>query len=213
MIFGRPQIFRIHKSQDACIYTVMRIDSIDFEFELNDKMFLGVLCKLGHNYEQTGKSPRYKKSPGCCRVCHEMRRRKWLGNNSLRMKELQKKWNASHKKHHNEWKKKYRTKHPFKRYLAHAKHRAKELTALEHLVDEIYLEEQWIKQNGKCYWLKFAIDIDVPTQSLYKATLDRLVPSKGYVRGNVVWASRFANVGRSNVPAEEFEKFINRICK
>jgi hypothetical protein len=184
------------------------IEDIDFEFILNDKMFLGTLCKRGHDYENTGKSPRYKKVPGSCRICHEIRRRQWLVENSSRMKELQRTWNSSHKKHHAEWKRKFRKQKPFLRYLG----RARRVSHIkENLIDASYLEEQWFKQDGKCYWLKVNLEIEAASNSLTKATLDRLIPEMGYTKENVVWASRFANIGRGNVPVKDFTAFLQVI--
>ena len=39
-------------------------------------------------------------------------------------------------------------------------------------------------------------------------SLDRLDNVLGYVRGNVVWASRFANCGRGEMNVEQFQGFL-----
>lgn len=41
------------------------------------------------------------------------------------------------------------------------------------------------------------------------AELDRLIPDKGYVKGNVHWISRRANRIKSDATVEELEKIIS----
>ena len=44
-------------------------------------------------------------------------------------------------------------------------------------------------------------------------SLDRIVPEKGYVKGNVMWVCDKANTMKSNANAEELKKFAKWIRK
>lgn len=44
-----------------------------------------------------------------------------------------------------------------------------------------------------------------------KAELDRLVPSKGYVKGNVRWISRRANRIKSDATIDELKKILKYV--
>lgn len=45
--------------------------------------------------------------------------------------------------------------------------------------------------------------ISTPRHAM-KPSLDRIRPELGYVAGNVVWATNFANRARGDMPFEEF---------
>lgn len=75
------------------------------------------------------------------------------------------------------------------------------------------LKNQFEAQNGKCYW--FDIDLD-PLLVFEKGnpmaiSADRLDNKKGYVKGNFVISSRFANLGRRDCPEEKFKEIIKSI--
>lgn len=76
---------------------------------------------------------------------------------------------------------------------------------------EDYLERLWNAQAGKCFWIEMEIAHDLPKNHPRKATLDRLDPALGYVVGNVVWASSFANRGRVDYSADEFKLFLEQL--
>ena len=65
-------------------------------------------------------------------------------------------------------------------------------------IDHTYLEGLFYEQNGRCAYLKTIIDpIDVfiPNHPL-APSVDRIDNSLGYIRDNVVIATRFANRGK-----------------
>ena len=77
-------------------------------------------------------------------------------------------------------------------------------------IDYSYLENLFNKQGGKCYWLNTVINpMDVFTSHHPLApSIDRLDNNKGYVPGNVVITTRFANCGRRNTK----DKFFSEHC-
>tara|TARA_Y100000004_G_C8641095_1_gene297081 strand:- start:41 stop:451 length:411 start_codon:yes stop_codon:yes gene_type:complete len=77
-------------------------------------------------------------------------------------------------------------------------------------IDDVYLEDLFNKQNGKCYWLDTIInpmDAFTPHHPL-APSVDRLDNEKGYVKDNVVITTRFANCGRRNAE----DKFFREHC-
>lgn len=73
-----------------------------------------------------------------------------------------------------------------------------------------YLEKMWHAQHGRCYWLGIPMLFgrQAPTRHPQKASLDRLDGRIGYMQGNVVWASNFANRGRGELDSKAFHKFL-----
>ncbi len=73
-------------------------------------------------------------------------------------------------------------------------------------IDWIYLQNQWFKQDGKCYWSGYPID----PQGIYERnnplamSLERRDDALGYVPGNVVLALRLFNLGRQTTPEDIF---------
>lgn len=77
-------------------------------------------------------------------------------------------------------------------------------------IDVDYLMEMWREQGGKCYWL--GIDLlggDADPCHPGKVSLDRLDNTKGYVPGNVVLSSAFANMGRNIYDAHKFSDWLS----
>lgn len=68
-------------------------------------------------------------------------------------------------------------------------------------------KKEWHKKNSERLSKKYK-------ERYYKnkeavAELDRLIPDKGYVKGNVHWISRRANRIKSDATVEELEKIIS----
>lgn len=81
-----------------------------------------------------------------------------------------------------------------------------------------YVMDLWQKQSGKCYYtgadLKFTLpntNIGFPKKDA--PSLDRLIPNKGYVRGNVVWCVWWANRMKYEMEEEEFYNRIQNIMR
>lgn len=84
-----------------------------------------------------------------------------------------------------------------------------------------YIIDLYKSQNGKCYYT----GKDLTTVSFrgeghqivkfdkyhYQASLDRLVPEKGYVKGNVVWCGWLVNTCKNLLTEEQFYEFCNTV--
>jgi hypothetical protein len=67
------------------------------------------------------------------------------------------------------------------------------------------LRRIWLHQEGKCFWLGVQLDFSVGgARHPMRPSIDRLVASAGYVVGNVVWSTNFANRARGELGASEF---------
>lgn len=71
-----------------------------------------------------------------------------------------------------------------------------------------WLKEQFEKQQYKCFYSGVYMDT---TKKLFKPTLERLDPSGGYTKDNVVLATYFFNMGRNNAPVEQVYEMIEKI--
>lgn len=75
----------------------------------------------------------------------------------------------------------------------------------------IYLSTLLEQQKRKCFYT----DVDLvwgrghkQTDSRFRATVDKIEPSKGYVIGNVVWCSRRANIIKSDLTLDEMKLWM-----
>lgn len=78
-------------------------------------------------------------------------------------------------------------------------------------IDDI--KDLWHKQNGKCYWLGIDMsleDLEIKN-SPFAVSVERLDNNLGYVHGNIVLASRFANRGRGAYNGEDFSERLNHL--
>lgn len=173
---------------------------------LNQKMFLGVLCKRRHDFQGSGKSRRYKSSPGVCVDCNHDKSWRWAHENPVRAAELKSAWWANNRELGRTY---ARRKRALQDHVSRAYLSAKGRRDTTCTITEEALRALWATQSGKCYWLGIEMDPAAPRGSPAKPTLDRLVPALGYVDGNVVWSSSFANLGRNNTSAEAFRSFID----
>lgn len=103
----------------------------------------------------------------------------------------------------------YELKKWAKKLFQHAKKHAK--SPVE--IDEAFIEELYVKQNGKCFW--FNVDLKPSNIAKYpfQPSLDRLDREKGYTRDNVVLACYTANIGRNTSTVEIFQEFIKELKK
>jgi len=63
----------------------------------------------------------------------------------------------------------------------------------------------WREQGGMCFWTGEPLDFAVGSaRHMFRPSIDRLEARKGYVAGNIVWASNFANRARGDASPSEF---------
>lgn len=100
----------------------------------------------------------------------------------------------------------FNRKHPFRRKLTYIKARAKAKGIPCELTEE-YLEELW---TGTCPVFETPLSWPYEGESEHndptsktQPSLDRIIPAKGYVPGNVVWLSALANTIKTTANAYE----------
>ena len=74
------------------------------------------------------------------------------------------------------------------------------------------LKDQYNKQGGKCYWMDYKLNPNDIFESRNNAAMscDRLDNDKGYVKGNFVITTRFANLGKRTMSNRKFRIFMER---
>lgn len=76
-----------------------------------------------------------------------------------------------------------------------------------------YMVELWERQRGRCHYS--GIELQTPTygsgRNLYGPSIDRIRPEKGYTKGNVVWASFICNIGKSDLPVDDYIKICRAV--
>lgn len=84
---------------------------------------------------------------------------------------------------------------------------------LTHEITQQDILDLWENQNGLCYWLGIPMSQENRgTRVLDKVSLERIDPTVGYIKENVVLATTFANLGKSNNSPEDFSLFLKLIC-
>lgn len=157
------------------------------------RTYVGSLCKRKHD-DGSGGSLRYDGSGACVACIQETNEAYRASGKSLeRGRE--------------------RLKDHFYRYYLGARRNGPK-RGHECTITPDFLRDLWNRQGGRCYWLGIPLDLTNTRRRgnhPAKATLERLDGAKGYVPGNVVWASSFANQGRGVATVEEFATFLGGI--
>lgn len=78
-------------------------------------------------------------------------------------------------------------------------------------IDFDYILTVYEEQEGKCFYAK--IPLEFGTNGLRSASLERLDSTHGYVRGNVVLASKAMNHAKNRAPKDDFINFISQIME
>lgn len=108
-------------------------------------------------------------------------------------------------------------RNPWKKLLKHIKvsGRRNLKTKKNVTITERDLKEQFINQNGRCYWFKIKLNPKHIHKKSYPLSIsaDRLDNNRGYDKENVVICSRLANLGRGNCPPEIFRKIVRKLIK
>lgn len=72
-----------------------------------------------------------------------------------------------------------------------------------------YMADLWESQSGKCYYTRITLKHN--SRSLSGAQIDRIIPSKGYVAGNVVWSSKGFNNLKNDATLDELTEYFSQI--
>ena len=84
------------------------------------------------------------------------------------------------------------------------RHKCKRL-GIKFDLDSDYLNEIY-PQDSMCPLMKVKMEFSHLSSTPITPTIDRINPKKGYTKGNVAWISMKANVWKSDVPVEFFDK-------
>jgi hypothetical protein len=76
-------------------------------------------------------------------------------------------------------------------------------------LDSEHILQLFQKQGRRCYWLGIPLVPSIRARDPQRPSLDRLKLERGYVRGNIVIASAFANLGRSVTDVKRFAEFVS----
>lgn len=82
-------------------------------------------------------------------------------------------------------------------------------TTREFTIDADYMYELWIQQKGICYLTGFTLLVQ--KQSPYALSIDKIIPSLGYVKGNVKWCCWMANRAKGDLSMQELLVLCNAI--
>ena len=102
-----------------------------------------------------------------------------------------------------------------KRRIGSYKKKSKEL-GLVCDIDANYLLEIFHKQDGKCYYTKEIMvwdnfGVGKGNQSHLTLSVDRLTPSLGYTKGNIVLCTHTSNCTKNYSTEQEFYDFCERV--
>lgn len=115
--------------------------------------------------------------------------------NTCRYKQITRNLNSNNKK-------------TFKELLRHAKRRSKKENIYYDL-DVNYILELYKKQNKKCFYTESDMEIGYGKGShSYQLSVDKIIPEKGYVKGNVVLCTRRANTAKGDLTLDEIQKWM-----
>lgn len=82
-------------------------------------------------------------------------------------------------------------------------------------IDLGYLKELWESQNGICPYTNkkmiLAGTTNVNKDNPLCASLDRIDPNKGYVKGNVQFVTQFVNLGKNKYSSKDIKQFFDRV--
>lgn len=167
------------------------------------KHYLGKLCCRGHDFNGTGKSWRHIKHRNCVE-CLRQSAREWNKANPERAAANTKRKDAHRVRTDR------RLNYPFAEVNARIAQRARD-QAIPHSLVPDDLRRLWLAQGGRCFWTGEPLDFNVGgARHALRPSVDKINPADGYVAGNVVWATNFANRARGDMPAAEFAELMAR---
>lgn len=81
---------------------------------------------------------------------------------------------------------------------------------LPHNVSTEYLQNLFKEQKGLC---ALSGEKMFPKAGWFSPSLDKIIPEKGYVEGNVQWLTKRVNLIKNNLNNDEFIELCNKIVK
>jgi hypothetical protein len=79
-----------------------------------------------------------------------------------------------------------------------------------------HLLDLWRKQEGRCYYSGVPLQFDPPrtrgqSTGPFHPSLDRIVPEKGYVLGNIVWCCLACNLGKTTLSQAQYIDLCKKV--
>ena len=72
-----------------------------------------------------------------------------------------------------------------------------------------YLKKIYDKQNGKCFYTDEELGMQMSHGELGNCiSLDRIIPGKGYIHGNVVLCTKRFNTIKNSITLEEMKEWM-----
>ena len=103
---------------------------------------------------------------------------------------------------------------PFRNYVSNSRFVAKTKKISFNLTNE-YLKKLWESQNGICPYTHLKMELsDTKMRRIFSpiaASLDRIVPEKGYIEGNVEFVCLSINYSKNVFSKEQIISFISEI--
>jgi hypothetical protein len=134
-----------------------------------------------------------------------------VNKNSIKMKKYRRQWYLKHSDKMKEIAKKKYIKNPIPQMVSNAKIRAKQKN-LFFDIDSDYLRSIYPKDN-MCPVLNVPFQLGYVDENKknkdYAPSLDRIIPEKGYVKGNLVFVCNIVNRVKSDSTIETLEKVLN----
>lgn len=99
---------------------------------------------------------------------------------------------------------------PFRVYMKLMKNHKQDVE-----VDLPYLKELWQQQGGRCVYsdLEMQHPTWVATNSFSTASIDRIDPAQGYIKGNVQFIIRALNWAKNSYTDSDFRKFLEELVE
>lgn len=163
------------------------------------KHYLGTLCIRAHDAGD-GQSWRHL-NHGNCVECTREGARAWKIANPEKSKRNTARRDVNRPRlGHSARRKKW----PFALNIGTSRARAK-LKNLPFDLTVDFIKTLWLEQRGECFWTGKPLDfVNGEARDPFRPSLDKIHPKSGYVQGNVVWSSNFANRARGEYPADKF---------
>lgn len=74
------------------------------------------------------------------------------------------------------------------------------------------LENQWIKQNGKCAYTDIQLTLPINNaDKSFNASVDRIDSSEPYIKENIQWVLKEVNIMKMDLPESKFLELCKRI--
>jgi hypothetical protein len=104
---------------------------------------------------------------------------------------------------------------PFRNIFKKAKQRSSK-KKIDFLISLENLKDIWDKQNGKCPYTGWDMTLSSKTTDKsiltpFKASVDRIDSSKGYIPGNIQFVSYMANIAKNNFHENELIDFCKAV--